>query len=105
MKAGEIHTPDLGDFSDVLVIDVLVKVGDRIEVESPLITLETDKATMDVPSPRAGVISALHVAKGDRISTGTLLATIEEEKEGAEGEAKVKSAAADSGKPDSGKSG
>jgi len=79
VAGNEIHVPDLGDFTDVLIIDVLVKVGDRVEVESPLITLETDKATMDVPSPRAGLIAAMHVAKGDRVSTGSLLATLEDE--------------------------
>ncbi len=77
MAANEIHVPDLGDFKDVLVIDVMVKAGDRVDVETALVTLETDKATMDVPSPLAGVIGKLHVAKGDRVSTGTLLATLE----------------------------
>jgi len=77
MAAGEIRVPDLGDFSDVLIIDVMVKAGDRVEVESPLITLETDKATMDIPSPVAGVIATMHVAKGDRVSTGAPLATLE----------------------------
>jgi pyruvate dehydrogenase E2 component (dihydrolipoamide acetyltransferase) len=78
MPANEIHFPDLGDFKDVLVIDVLVKAGDRIDVETPLVTLETDKATMDVPSPAAGVIGKLHVAKGDKVNSGSLLATLEE---------------------------
>jgi pyruvate dehydrogenase E2 component (dihydrolipoamide acetyltransferase) len=78
MSASEIHFPDLGDFKDVLVIDVMVKAGDRVEVDTPLVTLETDKATMDVPSPSAGVIGKLHVAKGDKVNSGGLLATLEE---------------------------
>ncbi|MFN2378384.1 MAG: 2-oxo acid dehydrogenase subunit E2 [Candidatus Binatia bacterium] len=77
MATREIHVPDLGEFRDVPVVDILVKAGDAIEVESGLVTLETDKATMDVPSPVAGVLVTLHVAKGDRVSTGTLLATVE----------------------------
>ncbi|HXC51525.1 MAG TPA: 2-oxo acid dehydrogenase subunit E2 [Candidatus Limnocylindrales bacterium] len=76
MPANEIHFPDLGDFHDVLVIDVMVKAGDRVEVDTPLVTLETDKATMDVPSPSAGVIAELHVAKGDKVNSGGLLATL-----------------------------
>src|SRR3954462_8719434 len=78
MPSDEIHFPDLGDFHDVLVIDVLVKVGDRVEVETPLVTLETDKATMDVPSPSAGVIGKLHVTQGSKVNSGELLATLDE---------------------------
>ena len=74
----QILVPDLGDFKDVLVIDVLVKAGDHVEVETALLTLETDKATMDIPSPVAGVIAKMHVGKGDKVSTGSLLATLEE---------------------------
>ncbi len=70
------RVPDLGEFRDVEVIDVLVKAGDRIEVESPLITLETDKATMDVPATSAGVVQELKVAKGDRVSKDSLIALI-----------------------------
>jgi pyruvate dehydrogenase E2 component (dihydrolipoamide acetyltransferase) len=76
-EAKQILVPDLGDFKDVLVIDVLVKPGDHVEVETPLLTLETDKATMDIPSPVAGVIATMHVGKGDKVSTGSLLATLE----------------------------
>ncbi len=68
--------PDLGEFRDVEVIDVLVKAGDRIEVESPLITLETDKASMDVPATAAGIVQELKVAKGDRVSKDSLIAVI-----------------------------
>jgi len=76
VAASEIRVPDLGEFKDVLVIDVMVKAGDSIEPESSLVTLETDKATMDVPSPLAGTVATVHVAKGDKVSTGTLLVTM-----------------------------
>ncbi len=65
-----VHVPELGDFSDVDVIEVLVAEGDTITVEQPLITLETDKATMDVPSPAAGVVDKLEVRVGDKVSAG-----------------------------------
>jgi len=77
MATQDIAIPDLGSFSSVAVIEVLVKVGDRVEVESPLLTLETEKATMDVPSPAAGTITALHVKAGDKVSAGSRIATIE----------------------------
>ncbi len=71
--AQDIHVPDIGDFKDVEVIDVLVKVGDRIDVDTPLITIETEKATMDVPSTAAGVVQSLAVKKGDRVSKGRVI--------------------------------
>jgi pyruvate dehydrogenase E2 component (dihydrolipoamide acetyltransferase) len=75
--AQDITVPDLGDFKDVEVIDVLVKAGDKIEVDTPLITLETEKATMDVPSTAAGVVSSVAIKKGDRVSKGNVIAQIE----------------------------
>ena len=69
----DILVPDLGDFHDVEVIEVLVKPGDRIEIDTPLLTLETEKATMDVPSTAAGVVQTLNVKKGDRISKGSVI--------------------------------
>jgi dihydrolipoamide dehydrogenase len=72
----ELRCPDLGDFKNVPVIDVLVKPGDRIEVDTPLVTLETDKATMDVPSTAAGEIIELLVQKGARISKGSPIARL-----------------------------
>jgi dihydrolipoamide dehydrogenase len=72
----EQRVPDLGDFRDVEVIEVLVKPGDAVEPETPLITLETDKATMDVPATVAGVIQELKVAKGDRVSRDSLIALV-----------------------------
>jgi dihydrolipoamide dehydrogenase len=72
----EQRVPDLGEFSDVEVIEVLVKAGDTVDVEAPLITLETDKATMDVPATVAGVIQEVKVRKGDRVSKGSLIALL-----------------------------
>jgi pyruvate dehydrogenase E2 component (dihydrolipoamide acetyltransferase) len=74
---GEVRVPDLGDFKDVEVIDVLVKPGDRIDVDTPLLTLETEKATMDVPSTAAGVVKSLALKKGDRVSKGALIGVLE----------------------------
>jgi pyruvate dehydrogenase E2 component (dihydrolipoamide acetyltransferase) len=73
----EIKVPDIGEYTDVPVIDVLVSVGDTVEVEAPLITLETDKATMDIPAPSAGTITSLSVKVGDNVSEGTVIAVIE----------------------------
>ena len=75
----EVRVPDIGDFSDVPVIEVLVGIGDRIRPEDPLVTLESDKATMDVPAPSAGVVRELAVAVGDSVSEGSVLVRIEAE--------------------------
>jgi len=72
-----VTVPDLGDFRDVEVIDVLVQAGDTIDVETPLITLETDKATMDVPSSAAGRVASVAVRKGDRVSKGSAVVELE----------------------------
>ncbi len=72
----DIHVPDIGDFSDVDIIEVLVAEGDTVAVDDPLITLESDKASMDVPSPMAGVVKALKVTVGDKVSQGSLIATL-----------------------------
>jgi len=66
----------MGNFKDVAIIDVLVKPGESIEPEAPLVTLETEKATMDVPSTASGIIEKIHVAKGGTVSTGDLIATV-----------------------------
>jgi pyruvate dehydrogenase E2 component (dihydrolipoamide acetyltransferase) len=76
LPSKEIRVPQLGDFKDVAVIDVLVKPGESIQVDTPLLTLETEKATMDVPSPDAGTIEKIHVQKGSMVSAGSLIATI-----------------------------
>src|SRR5215469_5187952 len=72
----EVRVPDMGSFKDVAVIDVLVKPGDRIEVDTPLLTLESDKATMDVPSTAVGVIEKVHASKGGTVNTGDLIVTV-----------------------------
>ena len=70
----KVIVPDIGDFADVAVIEILVGPGDEVAAEDALITLESDKATMDVPSPAAGKITAIHIAPGDKISAGTHIA-------------------------------
>jgi dihydrolipoamide dehydrogenase len=71
----EIKIPDIGDFKNIPVIDVHVKPGQTVSAEEPLITLESDKATLDVPAPRAGVIATVLVKPGDKVSMGTVIAT------------------------------
>lgn len=73
----DIKVPDIGDFSDVSVIEVLVSPGDAVQKETPLITLETDKATMEVPSPQTGVIKSVKIKVGDKVSKGALILTLE----------------------------
>lgn len=80
----EVKVPDIGDFDKVDVIDVMVAEGDEIGKEDPLITLETDKAAMDVPSPFAGRIKALKVSTGDKVSEGDVILVVEMAEEGAE---------------------
>ena len=77
MSKIDLVVPDLGGFDEVAIIDVLVKVGDIIEVETPLVTLETDKATMDVPSTAAGTVTEVLVQKGGKIGKGGLIARVE----------------------------
>jgi dihydrolipoamide dehydrogenase len=72
-----ISVPDLGNFDSVAVVEVLVKVGDAVEVDTPLVTLETEKATMDVPSTAAGKVTAVQVKAGDKVSKGTVIVTLE----------------------------
>ena len=72
----EVRVPDMGNFGEVGVIDVLVKVGDTVALETPLVTLETEKATMDVPSTAAGVVEKVHVVAGGKISAGGLVVTV-----------------------------
>ena len=77
MAAQEIRVPDIGDFTDVPIIEILVAEGDTVAAEDPLLTLESDKATLDVPSPVAGTIASLSVAVGDAVSQGTVIGTVE----------------------------
>src|SRR5205085_9538932 len=73
----EVRVPDIGDFKDVPIIAVLVKAGDRIEQEQPIVTLESDKATVDVPAPAAGTVSEVRVKVGDKVSEGAVLLILE----------------------------
>ena len=73
----DVIVPDLGDFSDVEIIEILVSPGDEVQVEDSVIVLETDKASMDIPATHAGKVSALHVAVGDKVSAGDAILTIE----------------------------
>ncbi|MDX9707498.1 MAG: biotin/lipoyl-containing protein, partial [Azospira sp.] len=73
----EVKVPDIGDFDDVPVIDLFVKVGDTIKVDDAIVTLESDKATMDVPSSTAGVVREVLVKLGDRVKEGSLLIKVE----------------------------
>ena len=75
--AQEIKVPDIGDFDSVEIIEVLVAEGDTVEEEQPLITLESDKATLEVPSTVAGKITELKVSEGDTVSEGDVIALIE----------------------------
>ncbi len=76
-EAIPVEVPDIGDFEDIPVIEIHVSEGDRVAADDPLLTLESDKATMDVPAPFSGVVREVRVGVGDRVSQGTLLVTIE----------------------------
>nr|VFK55254.1 MAG: dihydrolipoamide dehydrogenase [Candidatus Kentron sp. TUN]VFK55428.1 MAG: dihydrolipoamide dehydrogenase [Candidatus Kentron sp. TUN] len=76
-KIATIEVPDIGDFKDVEIIDVLISPGDHIEIETPLITIESDKATMEIPSPRAGLVKEVEVVAGDKVSMGSPIASVE----------------------------
>src|ERR1700677_2926639 len=73
----EVRVPDIGGFKDVDVIDVLVKAGQEIDKETPMVTLETEKAAMDVPAPAAGRIAEVKVKKGDKVSEGSVILLLE----------------------------
>ena len=75
--AQNISVPDIGDFKDVEVIEVLVKPGDQINKNDPIVTIESDKSSVEIPSPAAGEIKDLKVKIGDKVSEGSILATIE----------------------------
>ncbi len=77
MSAQEIRVPEIGDFHEIPVIEIHVAEGDTVAVDDPLVTLESDKATMDVPSPVAGTVTGLSVALGDNVSAGTLIITVD----------------------------
>src|SRR5574343_797606 len=77
MSIVEVKVPDIGDFSEVPVIDLFVKVGDAIKVDDAICTLESDKATMDVPSPVAGTVKEVLVQLGSKVGEGVLLIKVE----------------------------
>lgn len=77
MAIQEVRVPDIGDFKDVEIIEVLVKIGDSIQVEDSLITVESDKASMEIPSPLAGTVKELRVQQGDRVSKGSLILSVD----------------------------
>ena len=77
MSLIEVKVPDIGDFKDVPVIEIFVKPGDAIKPEDSLVTLESDKATMDVPSPVAGTVRELRVKLGDKVAEGVVIAVVD----------------------------
>src|SRR5438045_2688990 len=77
MPSTEVKVPDIGDFKEVEVIEVLVKPGDTVTKEQSLITLESDKATMEIPSPGAGVVKELRIKVGDKVSKGSAILLLE----------------------------
>ncbi|WP_035208595.1 biotin/lipoyl-containing protein, partial [Paracidovorax oryzae] len=77
MAVIDIKVPDIGDFSEVGVIEVLVKAGDTIKVEQSLITVESDKASMEIPSSHAGVVKEMKVKVGDKVAEGSVVLTLE----------------------------
>ncbi len=72
----DVQVPDIGDFTDVEVIELLVQQGDQVQIDDSLITLESDKASMEIPAPRAGTVKKLHVGVGDKVSEGHLIVTL-----------------------------
>jgi len=79
-----IELPDIGDFDEVEVIEILVSVGDKIEVDDSIITLESDKASMEIPTPSAGIVSSINVNIGDKIKQGDVVLGIESDQAGDE---------------------
>ncbi len=93
MSRVDLIVPDIGNAHDVDVVDVLVKPGDVIEVDTPLVTLETDKASMDVPSTSAGTVAEVLLKRGDKVSAGSLIARVEINSQGAQKQPAASSAA------------
>lgn len=94
MATTEVVVPDIGDFDEVPIIEVLVSKGDQVNAEDPLVTLESDKATMDVPAPKAGVVSDIKVSVGDKVSKGSAILILETDGDASsDGDGKAKDAA------------
>ena len=83
MALVNIQVPDIGDFDEVGVIELLVKVGDTVKAEQSLITVESDKASMEIPSSHAGVVKELKIALGDKVKQGSVIAVVESADAGA----------------------
>ncbi|MEQ1801258.1 MAG: biotin/lipoyl-containing protein, partial [Gammaproteobacteria bacterium] len=79
MARREVTVPDLGEFKNVEIVELLVKAGDKVRAEQPLLTLETDKAAMEVPAPAAGTVVEIKVAQGGRVSKGDLILILDAE--------------------------
>src|SRR5947208_2979721 len=77
MALGEVKVPDIGDFKDVAVIELLVKAGDTVKPEQSLVTVESDKASMEIPSSQGGVVKEMRVKLGDKVSEGSVIAVME----------------------------
>src|SRR3982751_1520854 len=77
MSLQEVKVPDIGDFAEVEVIEVMVKVGDTIKVDQSLLTVESDKASMEIPSSHAGVVKEVKVKVGDKVAMGTIVFVVE----------------------------
>src|SRR5687768_18455016 len=90
MAGTEVKVPDIGDFKNVEVIEVLVKPGDAVSKEQSLITLESDKATMEIPSPNSGVVKELRLKVGDKVSQGSPILLLESQEARAETPSKIK---------------
>jgi dihydrolipoamide dehydrogenase len=99
VSRADLTIPDIGNFSDVTIVDVLVKTGDVVEVDSPLVTLETDKASMDVPATVAGTITEVLLKRGDKVSKGSLIARVEAAVQNTAGAPATASAPATAGAP------
>jgi pyruvate dehydrogenase E2 component (dihydrolipoamide acetyltransferase) len=89
MQSVEVKVPDIGEFTDVDVIELLVKPGDTVGVDDPLIAIESEKATMEVPAPQAGVVKELKVKLGDKVSEGSIILVLEAETASSAPDAKV----------------
>jgi pyruvate dehydrogenase E2 component (dihydrolipoamide acetyltransferase) len=77
MALVEVQVPDIGDFDEVTVIELMVKVGDTVKAEQSLITVESDKASMEIPSSTAGVVKEMRVALGDKVKQGSIVLVVE----------------------------
>uniref|UniRef100_UPI00286CD9E3 biotin/lipoyl-containing protein n=1 Tax=Roseateles sp. TaxID=1971397 RepID=UPI00286CD9E3 len=94
MALVEVKVPDIGDVKDVAVIELMVKVGDTVTLEQSLITVESDKASMEIPSSAAGVVKEIKIAIGDKVNEGSLVLLLETAAEAAAAPAPVVAAAA-----------